>query len=610
MSQRLCLFVVLGLVLMAGVAPAAGAAGAWTVRTDIVPDGDGAVCVDFVDAQNGWIGLSGGGILRTTDGGVTWTSQTTGLTSPIYQIVMIDAQTGWARSAAATALRTTDGGQHWTAMKVFPGGDRTTDDLAAVSADAAWVLYDGRLCRTTDGGATWAQYSGFNASDNVWFTSAATGWVTDGGSILSTTDGGETWTATYIGDNFRDIEMFDAERGIATAANARYVTADGGSTWERQSMMTDAILSRWGDTQHGWVMRSYWDGSQEIQGTDDGGSTWFPQTAHDSSLRISEIDVLGESGWAAAGAKVLATQKNGLSDMRPPATSFVGERVANHELTVGLETTDNVSPPGAVVTFYRVDGAESDPWSLWNPALPLVFKVPADPRTEASHTVYVYSVDAYGNEEAWHGESFAVDTQQPLSKLTPKVKWEMDYWNNTASRVTVSAVDKGPSGVWKTEICRDKVTWIEVAQGHVIQTPAPADHSGDGVFPIWVRSTDYAGNVETVQKHAVCVDTRRPTAGAPASAAVRRGGTARLRFRINDKSPCYSRGRVAVVITNRAGTKRYKVITPQAWYTKNRTHTLSFRCSLAPGTYRFWVWAADGAGNDSARAARNTLIVR
>jgi photosystem II stability/assembly factor-like uncharacterized protein len=609
MSRRLCLAIVVTIALLACLAPAAAAVPAWTVRTDIVPPGDFAYSVDFTDAQHGWIGLASGGILMTDDGGDTWTPQATGVTSPIYQIVMVDDLNGWARTDAATALRTTDGGKNWAAMKVFPGGTRTTDDLAAISASTAWVLHDGRVCCTIDGGATWTSRTGFN-NGRVFFTSASEGWAVDLGRIYKTTDGGQTWTPTYTSDSFSDIVMFDSLHGIATGAGVRYTTEDGGATWTRQYMSTSAGVSDWSDLQHGWVSRTIWDGSQRIEGTDDGGQTWFGQTPYDYALRVDDIDTVGDIGWAAAGAKVLTTQKNGYTDMRPPTTTLVGEKVANHEITVSLQATDDVSPADAIVTMYRIDDAESDPYLTWNPAIPVMFKVPSDPKTETYHNVYVYSVDAYGNEEAWHADSYCVDTLAPVTRLTPKVKWQLDWWNNTASYVTVTGIDKGPAGVARIEICRDKSTWTEVEQGFGVVTPAPKDHSNDGVFPLWVRTTDCAGNIEVVKKHEVYVDTRRPTAGAPSSAATVHGGTAHLKFRINDRPPCCTTGRVFIAITNTAGTKRYKTITPKKWYAKNKTLMVSFACTLAPRTYRFWVWVSDGAGNASAKAARNTLVVR
>jgi photosystem II stability/assembly factor-like uncharacterized protein len=617
MPRRLCLAVILclGLVCASAVcfAAPAEAAGTWTVRNGIVPSGDSAACVDFVDAQHGWIGLGSGKILATTDGGATWTTQTTGASSGILQVAMVDTQDGWARVWPSTVLRTTDGGAHWTAVSAVTGYSWTTTSLSAVSADCAWIACGGNVYRSTDGGATW-QSSSLSIT-HVSALSETTAFTVGSGWIAKTTDGGAHWTTTYLFEPFFespiDIQMFDSLHGVATAVDMRCTTRDGGSTWNPQSQIGSLTQCHWNDIDHGWCVQTMAvNGNHRIMATDDGSQTWFSQTETSTPLLINDIDVVGDMGWAAAGDRMLATQANGFGDMRPPVTTFTSsERVANHDLTVTLEASDNLSAASAIVTFYRVDGQGDDPYRIWNPALPLVFEVPADPKDEINHNVSVYSVDEYGNAESPHSDTYAVDTQAPTPKLTPEEKYQLDYWINTASFVTVDAVDQGPGYVAKIEFCRDKKTWVEASAGYVIETPAPKNHRGDGVFPIWVRATDAAGNVATPSKHAVCIDTRRPTTAAPSSASVRRGGTARLKFRINDKKPCGNKGTIAVVITNMAGTRRYKVVSPDKWFAKNRTQTVSFACNLTPGSYRFYVWAQDGAGNMNAKPARNTLYV-
>jgi photosystem II stability/assembly factor-like uncharacterized protein len=51
-----------------------------------------------------------GTILRTTDGGATWTSQASGTNNPLFGVAFTDANTGTAVGDGGTILRTTDGG--------------------------------------------------------------------------------------------------------------------------------------------------------------------------------------------------------------------------------------------------------------------------------------------------------------------------------------------------------------------------------------------------------------------------------------------------------------------------------------------------------------------
>ena len=57
-----------------------------------------------------------GTILRTTNGGTNWTSQSSGTTNHLYGVSFTDANTGTAVGGGGTILRTTNGGTNWTSQ--------------------------------------------------------------------------------------------------------------------------------------------------------------------------------------------------------------------------------------------------------------------------------------------------------------------------------------------------------------------------------------------------------------------------------------------------------------------------------------------------------------
>ena len=72
--------------------------------------------VSFVDANNG-TAVGGGGfissfgiILRTTNGGATWVAQDSGTTELLFGVSFVDATTGTVVASGGTILRITDGG--------------------------------------------------------------------------------------------------------------------------------------------------------------------------------------------------------------------------------------------------------------------------------------------------------------------------------------------------------------------------------------------------------------------------------------------------------------------------------------------------------------------
>lgn len=77
--------------------------------------------VFFIDENTGWIvGSVGNKIMKTTDGGTTWTEQ---YQSGGNAVQFIDANKGWVAVGDGTILRTTDGGTTWVEVYGSGGGD-------------------------------------------------------------------------------------------------------------------------------------------------------------------------------------------------------------------------------------------------------------------------------------------------------------------------------------------------------------------------------------------------------------------------------------------------------------------------------------------------------
>ena len=68
------------------------------------------ISVSFTDANNGTAVGYNGTILRTTNGGTNWTSQSSGTTNCLNGVSFTDANNGTAVGGYGTILRTTNGG--------------------------------------------------------------------------------------------------------------------------------------------------------------------------------------------------------------------------------------------------------------------------------------------------------------------------------------------------------------------------------------------------------------------------------------------------------------------------------------------------------------------
>jgi len=138
----------------------------------------------------------------------TWIRQNSGISQSVISIQAVDENTVWAGAALSVYLRTTDGGLNWTSGTIVPRIGLNFFSIAAIDQNTAYFLGqnlqggDGRIYKTSDGGSNWTlQYQ--NTSPGVFFNSIAF-WDQDHGIavsdpvdgsfvIVTTTNGGAEW---------------------------------------------------------------------------------------------------------------------------------------------------------------------------------------------------------------------------------------------------------------------------------------------------------------------------------------------------------------------------------------------------------------------------------
>jgi photosystem II stability/assembly factor-like uncharacterized protein len=116
-----------------------------------LPQGNALLSVSFVDANTGTVVGTDGTILRTIDGGNTWTPQASGTTNDLRAVSFADANHGTAVGDLGTILRTTDGGDTWTLQTSGTRG--FLFGVSSVDANTATAVgLFGTILRTNTGG--------------------------------------------------------------------------------------------------------------------------------------------------------------------------------------------------------------------------------------------------------------------------------------------------------------------------------------------------------------------------------------------------------------------------------------------------------------------------
>ncbi|MGQ0621280.1 MAG: WD40/YVTN/BNR-like repeat-containing protein [Panacagrimonas sp.] len=112
----------------------------------------------FTDAQTGWALGYDASILKTVDGGSSWTLQHYDAAArALYDLVFLDAQHGLAVGAYGSYLETTDGGASWTAREsALSALGMHFNSILKLGDGSLFIAGErGLMARSSDAGATW-----------------------------------------------------------------------------------------------------------------------------------------------------------------------------------------------------------------------------------------------------------------------------------------------------------------------------------------------------------------------------------------------------------------------------------------------------------------------
>ncbi len=155
--------------------------------------------VFFLSAM--WLSVAGGAEPVSLD----WDVTGTGTDASLRGLSAVDDRVVWASGSNATVIRTRDGGKTWTPCGPKGFGDLEFRCVHAFGADIACIASAGSpavLLRTDDGGASWRET--YRASSPSAFFDAMRFWDSQRGIAISdpvdgkllvveTSDGGQTW---------------------------------------------------------------------------------------------------------------------------------------------------------------------------------------------------------------------------------------------------------------------------------------------------------------------------------------------------------------------------------------------------------------------------------
>jgi photosystem II stability/assembly factor-like uncharacterized protein len=194
----------------------------------------------------------------------------------------VNAQTGYAAGQFRAVVKTTNGGSTWTIQQFPPGSDNLWSIYFPTDADTGYIAGDPGIYKTTDGGTNWVRQDlTLTNLRSVHFpANAQTGYAAGINLIVKTTNGGVSWVKQDSTHSLSSVHFpVNAQTGYATGGEYNSLkgailrTTDGGATWTGQnSGSSNYLYSVYFpvDAQTGYVVGE----SGTILKTTDGGMSF------------------------------------------------------------------------------------------------------------------------------------------------------------------------------------------------------------------------------------------------------------------------------------------------------------------------------------------------
>lgn len=187
--------------------------------------------IEWIDDAHIWVTGQEGLILHSTDGGKTWERQLSGTLVYLFAVDFVDQKEGWVVGDKATYLHTIDGGKTWKQRQFEQSRGLTADeeliqnlpvlyDVQFVDRQHGWVVGEfGKIYHTADGGDTWSEQQ----------------------ESLAGEAGGEIVDASDL-PTFFSIYMRDMNNGLVAGLNSRIARTRDGKTWRFEEFDADTTF--------------------------------------------------------------------------------------------------------------------------------------------------------------------------------------------------------------------------------------------------------------------------------------------------------------------------------------------------------------------------------
>jgi len=269
--------------------------------------------VQFLNSLTGYACGGHGVFMKTVDGGDTWSVVNAGTPFFISGMHFFDVSTGLLGTDDSKVLKTTNGGASFTSFQL-PAGSGFSSDFHFNNANTGYLACGGnKMFKTIDGGSTWSQIADpYFSCGQIQFFNNLIGYTIVKDSLKKTFDAGVTWANVYIPGKNQAMWFHNQYTGWVTGTNFVSKTTDAGYTWVQSPLPIEVPFGiKFIDANTGWCV-GFDNTKGTICKTIDGGATWTTEKIVTGN-KFYEISIINSNKLWVSGNALLAFTDNATS---------------------------------------------------------------------------------------------------------------------------------------------------------------------------------------------------------------------------------------------------------------------------------------------------------
>lgn len=196
-------------------------------------------------------------------------------------LVFTNEKTAYAISRVGKIIKTIDGGATWTSLNSTV--NFYLKKIQFVNANVGYVIGGDNsgsfLLKTINAGQTWSAIN-LNTTEKgspagMFFKNENEGYINGNKFFIKTTNGGLNWTnvLTNTTENFNEVKFRDVNFGIATTNKSNYYrTTNGGNSWQSVDLLNNNILTQ----SYFLYYKTYIKSGNKLVDIDGGSSITLP----------------------------------------------------------------------------------------------------------------------------------------------------------------------------------------------------------------------------------------------------------------------------------------------------------------------------------------------